>query len=78
MIVQTRYRDIPWEEVQRLHHMMPHGGKGPEDWERNRGRQISIATPARQAVIECGAAHFDVVGEPVPRWACSHIAEIGD
>jgi hypothetical protein len=43
-IVQTRYRDIPYEEVERLHAKM--GDCSSERWETVlRGRPIAVVTP---------------------------------
>lgn len=78
MIVKTRYRDISWEEVAKLHPMMTPGGV--EEWNNTRNREIVIETESRYKG-ECGSPTYDVVNPPLPdcaMYACEHIAEIGD
>lgn len=86
MIVKTRYRDIPWEEVIKCI-------VGPADpatrkwWEGRRGADVAIEAPAASNITRedwaCDGPWFDIVSERhclrgTPIAACPHIAEIGD
>lgn len=80
MIIETRYRDIPFEEVQ--------GGfsadvveQAREVWPTLRGRAIRIHAPALTLVAErpCGGPFYEIIEASTwPYLACPHIAEIGD
>lgn len=79
MIIETRYRDIPHEEVRRLHRCPPFDNwpNSEEEWERHkRGQVIRVVVPA-QRTARCGQPMYRVVGQP--NWfACSCLVEIGD
>ena len=82
MIIRTRYRDVPWEEVKNCYPPVP---PGYEDfWEKCRGREIEILSgPIPISDIQspeygCGGPYY---GVPTPSGGfvvCPHIAEIGD
>lgn len=85
MIIETRYRDIPDEEIHQAHSLMSRAA--PEIWERMRGRPVLIETPAiTEAELTpdqrtCGAPWYRVVrdvSELGRRDVCTHLAEIGD
>lgn len=83
MIIRTRYRDVPAEDVG---FTMSH----PEHWPPNRGMEILIRTPATNMPIDghvCDGPTYRCVnpdGEDIlSRYGtfvsvCHHIAEIGD
>ena len=76
MIIKTRYRDVPWEEI-----LPYHGGVGVNRWDELRGMEISIeciAQPPKDVGICKGPVFKIVEGPVVPAVACSHLAEIGD
>jgi lysozyme family protein len=80
MIVQTRYRDIPWEEAGKCHHDT---ARFRDEWERRRGQPIRIKTPAVPIVERplCAGPFYVLVGyiwKDRPVVVCPHIAEIGD
>lgn len=83
MIIETKYRDIPFEEIASCSHAAQsgHAGWSRERWDCWRGKPISIITPAadpaRAAGFVCGGPFFQVAG--YSEYAvCPHIAEIGD
>lgn len=85
VIVYTRYRDIPWEELASAHGIRE--GDHPEWWERLRGQPVEIMTPGvpgEQLTTRCTELHYQVasghpfIGEDRRTWVCSHCAEIGD
>lgn len=85
MIVETRYRDIPWEDLAASHGV----GKNdhPEWWNKLRGTPVSIITPGvdgRTITSRCTELHYQIstghpfIGSDRRTWVCSHMAEIGD
>jgi hypothetical protein len=79
MIIQTRYRDIPWEEARKCLHG---GNEWRAEWERCRGKPISIQVPETTAGAALCEGPFFIV--PGYQWegrkvaVCPHIVEIGD
>lgn len=83
MIVQTRYRDIPWEDVIR-HYTPAFRGRLPRSyWESSiRGRPITVETPAsgrRAQGYICNGPFYLLNPNPDGYTVvCPHVAEIGD
>lgn len=79
MIIETRYRDIPWEEARKHFH-----DGDAERWSTIKGRPIRIITPASPEAQDrlCEGPFFTVVGRIQLNGngccVCPHIAEIGD
>lgn len=76
MIIETRYRDIPWEEARQ--HVTVDEGSGSA-WQHMRGNAVSIIVPAYTGIIvdaKCQGPFYLVVDDPGV--ICPHIAEIGD
>lgn len=84
MIIRTRYRDVPWEEVAPC--MAPRMLDGADRWHKWRGKPMQIQTPAMNRIPEkgdsCKGPYYlvtDCVGKDGAVLAvCPHIAEIGD
>lgn len=78
MIVKTRYRDVPWEEIAAIH--APKMPQDSLDWESEmRGKPVMIRTPALPDDDGCGGPWFRIVDGPTKAlWVCPHLAEIGD
>lgn len=79
MIIETRYRDIPFKEAVKCEPRK--SGKVYRDWWNSvRGKPISIKTPPffrdEGSPIVCKEPQYVVVGGVVA--VCPHIAEIGD
>lgn len=74
MIVKTRYRNIPWEKVLRVHHMIPPFPGERWQWEKKKGVEVELVTPG--VIGACGSLSFTATDGR--QWACEHIAEIGD
>ncbi len=78
MIIQTRYRDIPLEEVRKCAPQYPE-----ESWSQHRGNPVRLVSrnPAEPGYRHCQGISFKT-DKNHPRygqfWACEHIAEIGD
>lgn len=78
MIVQTRYRDIPWEEA------VSCAAAGEEAmtsqaWETHyRGKPVLLAVPAVEARNFTCAGPFFQLAEDRRIAVCPHIALIGD
>jgi hypothetical protein len=81
-VIQTRYRDIPWSEIQKAH--SPRAYDSPEWWEKLRGQPVSIELPPRGPIGDrCSEPHYRVsTGHPFLEgkscFVCPHLAEIGD
>ena len=82
-IVQTRYKDIPFEEAAKC--STPRGilANSRDVWEQQlRGKPLLIETPPiATPQIEyacCGGPFYQVAGVEQRYMACVHIAEIGD
>ncbi len=82
--IKTRYRDIDFSELRRLHKDM-HFIDGDVDWETQmRGRSITIQTPPSDLVSAWGCSgpwYVVIEGQPVEyrnAHVCPHLAEIGD
>lgn len=75
MVIETRYRDIPFEEFVACAEKP--GENAVQWWEVHRGQPVEILTPPCSVInFACDGPFYKVKGEP---WAvCSHIAEIGD
>lgn len=75
MIIQTRYRDIPWEEIEEHAAINPGGA---ERWQVDRGRSLTIEVPcaALLNIQVCDGPHYRISGTNY--YVCPHIAEIGD
>lgn len=74
-VIQTRYRDIPIEEVRKCAATYPE-----EQWRKFRGQPVSFITPPLGDIRKDG----DVCSHPAYsttdhlHWICPGIAEIGD
>lgn len=83
MIITTRYRDIPLEEIAAE---CKRPGYDISDsfrkrWESLRGTELRIVTPASESRVSgCSGPWYRVLGDPeFPELAvCHHLAEIGD
>ena len=79
MVFHTRYRDIPWSEIENAagHHV---GLEPPErTWENyHRGRPVSVITPpgSPNHSYGCTGPHYKIAW--TADYVCPHIAEIGD
>lgn len=81
MIIETRFRDIPWEEARKCFQ-----DGSPEGWARFRGSPIKIVTPqlskSNVDSPRCSGPFFKAPflycdsGEPL--CVCPHVVEIGD
>ncbi len=78
MIIETRFRDISYEEMDAC--AVKHAKRRQNCrswWAANRGKPITIETPSIQAVdFTCDGPFYRVAGEMFA--VCPHIAEIGD
>jgi hypothetical protein len=83
MIVQTRYRDLSWEETGCPTQL---NAGGLIEWAKYRGISVSIETPSRSNLpyalkwavsSTCNQPKYRVIGADGIS-VCSHIAEIGD
>lgn len=79
MIVKTRYRDIPWKEVDESHR--PYLREPEiERWNREyRGRVIEVITEplVPNWTAKCLGPVFRLANDPTSI-ICAHLAEIGD
>jgi hypothetical protein len=76
--LKTRFRNIPWSEVMKVHE--PHPQDIPEAWERMRGQPVEIMVPAnafKEPDQACDEPHYRVLGAGREAY-CSHLIEIGD
>lgn len=84
MIIQTRYRDIPFEEAKKCQPKLQASA-----WDSLRGKAVTIEVPPQnmaglqeQLGICSQQIYKTADGKPVgyarARWVCAHIAEIGD
>ncbi len=71
MIIKTRYRDIPKEEVGSC-------AKEFDNWEELRGKAVLIGErcTCRQASNDCGQPKWHTPDNT--RWLCGCFVEIGD
>ncbi len=80
MIIQTRYRDLPWETIIQCYAPEWHTAKTRRIWEEERrGRPVMIEIPAVEqpnTCFVCSGPFFQVTMQN--RGVCPHIAEIGD
>ncbi len=79
MIVKTRYRDIPFEEV--VDGFSENERELARDkWDSMRGQPVAFKTPADPGEREggCGGPYFKNTANVWPLYVCPHIAEIGD
>lgn len=83
MIVETRYRDLPWEEI--VDHFTDQARPTKPEWEENfRGRQVIIRLPGYSndgpppKLFKCQGPLFAVIHALRTGAVCQHIAEIGD
>lgn len=87
MIIETRYRDVPFQEAIKCAPRL--SGVDSADWEDLRGKPVRVIVPGRPRSIgsyfECEGPFFTVDsgpfirnGELVRYTVCPHIAEIGD
>ena len=77
MILETKYRDIPIEEIEKAHthpSFLPISPDERERWEGVRKTSVTIDTNHRS---ERGCIWFKVVNG-WGCWVCAHTAEIGD
>ena len=77
MIIQTRYRDIPFEELDRA--CVPESEPvNRVKWARLRGTPVRIYVPAVENVahFSCAGPFYQIVDEYDA--VCPHQAEIGD
>ena len=89
MIIQTRYRDVPWEEVAE-DYRPEYRQRFEEKWPRRRGIACYIQTPPvilDHLTRRCQGPVYALVdrdGKPIlgihgkPAGVCPHICEIGD
>ena len=80
MIIRTRYRDVPFEEIQKIF--------GPDiirsNWERLRGTEVEIITPGHEVSpineFTCGCKWIYSKAHPTRKngAVCPCVAEIGD
>lgn len=84
MIIKTRYRDLPFEQI--LKCLTAEGvsivdnARNRAIWESFRGGPVSIITPAIKPngdCIRCDGPHFRIY-QMSHSVVCPHIAEIGD
>lgn len=76
--LKTRYRDIPWEDVMKVHKSHPEDR--PAVWETMRGRSVEICLPAyteRRGDEACDEPHYLILNE-YGTAVCCHLAIIGD
>jgi len=85
VIIQTRYRDISFEELRRVHDAMFYSSARVGDWSEKRGKLINVETPPIPEeqldpnARKCGERWYRIVsGVFQGNWVCPHIAEIGD
>lgn len=84
MIIETRYRDIDFEQVMECFRSHMDTPSNRQKWRRWRGQAITIQAPAtteeQWAHFKCSGPHFRVMTPQVGRnsGVCPHIAEIGD
>lgn len=88
MTIQTRYRDIPFNEAAKCAPLL--ANTDPHFWEsKRRGQPVTINVPgfarANGRFFECSGPFYDVASPPVmhkgvliQHTVCPHIAEIGD
>jgi hypothetical protein len=83
VILQTRYRDIPFEQIEQDHAgatRMPY--ETAEYWNtRLRGKPVTIQIPGNPPEADhCREPVYWIVKGPVGHLSavCSHLAEIGD
>lgn len=85
MVIETRYRDIPFEEAVSC----GTGFMTPEGWEKRRGSVVRIRTPAvtraqyNEFHFKCDGPFYETLlaSRGGSNWrvlVCPHIAEIGD
>ena len=80
MIVQTKYRDIPWEKYLECIQPEYYRNCNSNQWESNfRGKSIQILTPSVSGshVWKCHGPFYALAGKE-GKAVCPHIAEIGD
>lgn len=85
MIIETRYRDIPFEEAMQCYEYL-HPSKSAADWKRYRGQPVTIVTPPIDIStirhMRCKGPFYATQCQPYDsKWrvvVCPHIAEIGD
>lgn len=82
--VQTRFRDIPFEEAVKCHSAKTRKYASPEGWAQLRGQPILIETPGRgkdrSITFLCNGPFYrtQLVGKAGEIWVCLHVAEVGD
>lgn len=78
--LETRYRDIPFEEVIKCATRPPAKG-GAEVWEGIRGRPLRVLLPPctgnHASEFRCKGPFYQNADKP-SHCVCVHIAEIGD
>ena len=78
MILRTRYRDVPWEEIIRCYKMPFRAHLSKSQWEQLRGKPVQVITPHESAVgFKCEGPFYRIANEG-GNSVCPHIAEIGD
>lgn len=78
MIVRTRFRDIPWEEIDRA--CVP--DDEPVDrgkWDRLRGTPVAIRTPPVPAAanFKCNGPFYQLAADEDSA-VCLHLVDLGD
>jgi hypothetical protein len=85
-ILQTRYRDVPWEEARACYKLSSAAYKRhPNEakrWDENfRGKPVLVTTPPVENEqfehVECDGPFYRLSEDP-GKMVCVHIAEIGD
>ncbi len=80
MIIKTRYRDIPWEEVKECFKVKELRPEAERNWESVlRGKDIHVVAPGvlgGNGQWACDGPFYWISGQSYG--VCPHIAEIGD
>ena len=81
MIIKTRYRDVPAEEVLVSHPNDRLADKFPDFWKKHRGKEIEIICEPHKLEESdrddlCGGPWYIINGTSDA--VCPHLAEIGD
>jgi len=86
MIIRTRYRDVPWEEIRNAHKLPTDAGR--RYWEKSRGLKITILSgPLNPGMVtmtsnitkervSCDGPFY--LNQDNNCVVCPHTAEIGD
>lgn len=85
MVIQTRYRDIPFEEAVKCQPISATEPDAQSVWAKLRGGAVQIEVPANapRGLCVCGGPFFWIYPDTRNKegyrfMACPHIADIGD